>query len=333
MLAPGARITIDGNRLPPGYSVVPFPESPGKELMESAKKWLSEGEALPAQERPAKKTADDGLRTEAKDGKLDSATENKHAEAEKNNGHYLVLGTEIGDRDVREILHDAVVDAIEGDKDDVRALVGTPEKDGILGKVAKGIAAKREHFEYGFPVSGSTSGVTRQFGEPEHRMLCYGLLTASALRTGPSLSLFSTDTQEIRRKTDALQKVARSIGAWYDHAEERLAADGWKYLNKGSEAKVYEKDGASVVTKLIDASQYEFDPEFLLQRILLHNAISPAFPLVLKAIGKNGAGDFVAVVEQPRIDKDYRRHSARSAELPLHFIITLMAAPPPPPRG
>lgn len=48
-LAPGARITIDGNRLPPGYSVVPFPEEPGKELMESAKKWLSAGEAIPAE--------------------------------------------------------------------------------------------------------------------------------------------------------------------------------------------------------------------------------------------------------------------------------------------
>ena len=133
-------------------------------------------------------------------------------------------------------------------------------------------------------------------------------MTVSLRPYHKGLTLEAPRTETVRQQEKALRILAEADGSWYDDPSKTLKKEGWKFYRSGSEAKVYVKDGESDVIKTINASQYDFDPGFLLERIALHNTLSPEFPLTLQGFGTDG-GNFVAIVKQPRIDETEKLRS------------------------
>lgn len=102
---------------------------------------------------------------------------------------------------------------------------------------------------------------------------------------------------------ETLAHWAERDGCWHDYADSRQTAQGYRFLDSGSESKVY-YDNKGYCHKNIDASHYG-SLQRLLDRITLHNAVFPETAMTVEGFGlkdeATDCNDFVVMVRQPHV--------------------------------
>lgn len=98
------------------------------------------------------------------------------------------------------------------------------------------------------------------------------------------------------RQEAALEAWARADGCWEDDLPA-YAKNHYKYLDSGTEAKVYREDGTHVI-KVISCP---FDIQQAIDRIALTNLLFPSTGLKLRGVGRGADGEMCILVSQPYI--------------------------------
>ena len=118
-----------------------------------------------------------------------------------------------------------------------------------------------------------------------------------------------SETREIYRTGDLvgdgkiqqtlIEKWARLKGVWFDDPEAYLSKMS-QVRDDGTESEVFIDVTSEKVRKLISLKHYNV-VRLALDRIIIHNAIFHSTPLVVTGFGRNQAGEFVIMVEQPYV--------------------------------
>lgn len=98
------------------------------------------------------------------------------------------------------------------------------------------------------------------------------------------------------RQEAALEAWARADGCWEDDLHA-YAQKNYKYLDSGTEAKVYRRDKGHVI-KVISCP---FDIQQAIDRISLTNLLFPSSALRLEGVGRGEEGEMCILVSQPFI--------------------------------
>ena len=135
-----------------------------------------------------------------------------------------------------------------------------------------------------------------------------------------------SETREIYRTEDLvgdgkiqqilIEKWARLKGIWFDNPEAYLSKIS-QVRDDGTESEVFIDVTSEKVRKLISLKHYNV-VRLALDRIIIHNAIFHSTPLVVTGFGRNQAGEFVIVAEQP-----YIRGEGVSEQERLEFMTKL----------
>lgn len=96
-----------------------------------------------------------------------------------------------------------------------------------------------------------------------------------------------------------IEKWAKAVGVWTDNVEQYLHDLLGEEIAEGGEAKVYDH-GATLIKSI--GLDYFVQPILALDRISLHNAYFPETHIIVIGFGRNAAGDFKIIVEQPFIE-------------------------------
>lgn len=165
-----------------------------------------------------------------------------------------------------------------------------------LGIVAKEINDGRTLFER-IPQE-QLSGLSARYGFLcQAAVICRGCpLTKSEFR-----EIYRTEDLigEGKIQETLIEQWARLKGIWFDDPEYYLSKISHA-CDDGTESKVFFDVSNELVRKLISLKNYNV-VRLALDRIIIHNAIFPASPLVVKGFGRNSDDDFVVVAEQPYI--------------------------------
>lgn len=95
---------------------------------------------------------------------------------------------------------------------------------------------------------------------------------------------------------------ARIEGCWFEYPEDYLISIS-DLQDRGTESEVYFDVRNALVRKLISLKHYNV-LRLALDRIIIHNAVFPDDCLRVVGFGRNAAGEFVVVVEQPYCQGD-----------------------------
>lgn len=98
------------------------------------------------------------------------------------------------------------------------------------------------------------------------------------------------------RQEAALEAWARADGCWEEDLHA-YAQNHYKYLDSGTEAKVYREDGTHVI-KVISCP---FDIQQAIDRIALTNLLFPSTGLKLLGVGRGTDGEMCILISQPYI--------------------------------
>ena len=97
----------------------------------------------------------------------------------------------------------------------------------------------------------------------------------------------------------ALVACAKAAGVWYEDASIPVKGMEHKKNLDGGEAMIYAKD-AHTYRKLI-SNDYFITPQLMLDRIVIHNALSPA-KLTLQGFTQDNEGNLLFIVDQPIVE-------------------------------
>lgn len=116
-----------------------------------------------------------------------------------------------------------------------------------------------------------------------------------------SSPVFGEERQRSREINEEIKLYAKSQNRWYENIEATMKKGDAKYLDSGSEATVWRSKGGkgNVVFKAITPETlYDGDMRLLLDRVAIHNYISPDAPLKVLGFG-NYKGSMNILVSQP----------------------------------
>ena len=106
-----------------------------------------------------------------------------------------------------------------------------------------------------------------------------------------------------RQQESALEEWAKEKGIWVDNTTELLTGRYGDPFAAEGEAVVYlSSDGKTVIKEI--GLNYYIEPQLLLDRVVLHNALFPETTLTLSRFGRNSNGEFVIVATQPFVEGD-----------------------------
>ena len=116
--------------------------------------------------------------------------------------------------------------------------------------------------------------------------------------------------EEGRHQESIIESWAKANDLWlndYEDADgnrantlEDLMQSQWNYLDRGSEAIAYMFDNSTVI-KSINLSHYDNNLQRTLDKIALHNTLSPSTALEVVGFGRDALGHFQIIALQPYI--------------------------------
>jgi len=110
---------------------------------------------------------------------------------------------------------------------------------------------------------------------------------------------FKRECQLAEAQAATIEKWARQKGCWVDNVEEFFTQKYGSEIAEGGEAKVFYKNGASVIKAI--GLDYYILPILALDRITLHNTFFPETRLNVLGFGRNSNNEFKILVDQPFI--------------------------------
>lgn len=125
----------------------------------------------------------------------------------------------------------------------------------------------------------------------------------ASLLVGTDESTSGRDEQTSRvRQEELLEESAKERGLW---VEESTIVEEWEFIDKGEEAKIYKSDKEGKINKVLYYNTLDdtTPSKAIMERIALHNYMSPETSYTLIGYTKNTEQGFGFIMEQNFIDK------------------------------
>ena len=112
--------------------------------------------------------------------------------------------------------------------------------------------------------------------------------------------LYDREVSSGKLQESVLEAWARSRDIWHDNLNNYLTDTFGAKKDEGAEAEVWYDKASDTAVKTVSLI-YFISPQLALDRVLIHNYISPMSAMTVEGCGRNEHGDFCLLVRQPWI--------------------------------